>query len=78
LDQANKRFLQELTKLVEAQGYRGVLIVPQLFVVQARGEDGNDYTLIINSNTLQAFRFEGKLPLTEKSEVPETVLPKLH
>ena len=78
LNQANKRFLRELVQLMEAQGYRSIQIIPQLFVAHARGQNGEDYTLIINSDTLQAFRFEGKLPLPEKSESPETVLPGLH
>jgi hypothetical protein len=77
LDQANRRFLLELSQLVEAQGYRGVQIVPQLFVATARGKDGEPYTLIINSDTLQVLRFEGKLPLAGKT-VPETRLPGLH
>ena len=80
LNQENVRFLRELVQLLEAQGYQGVRIVPQLFVAKARGKNGEDYTLIINSDTLQAFSFEGKLPLAEQGEgeAPETMVPGLH
>jgi hypothetical protein len=78
LEQENVRFLRELTQLVEAKGYRSVRIVPQLFVAKARGENGEDYTLIINSDTLNALRFDGRLPLAENGESPETVFPSLH
>jgi hypothetical protein len=75
LDKANVLFLKELRQLVEAKGFRDVRIIPQLFVAKVKGADGKDRTLIINSDTLQAFAFDGTLPLSDK---PETVLPELH
>jgi hypothetical protein len=78
LDADNLLFLKELTRLIGAQGYRHVEIIPQLFVAKATGPDGQDRTLIINSDTLKAYSFEGKLPVADKGAPPETALPGLH
>jgi hypothetical protein len=74
----NRRFLKELSRLIEARGFRHVEIIPQLFVAKAKGPDGVERTLIINSDTLNAFSFDGPLPLPERGAVPETRLPALH
>ena len=76
LDEENLLFLRELQKLIEQRGYRHVRVVPQLFVAKAEDSDGKERTLIVNSDTLEAYAFEGRLPLGDKPS--ETKLPALH
>ena len=79
-DKANAEFLRHLSKLLEAQGFKDVQIVPQLFVATAKNAEGQTKTLIVDYNTLQAFSFDGELPLVRsaKHSQPETAIPGLH
>ena len=66
LDEENRQFLKQLSRLVKAKGFSEVEIIPQLFVARVKDTEGHDRTLIINSDTLQAYPFEGQLPLVEE------------
>ena len=47
LTKENIQFLRELSRLIEARGYTGVHVVPQLFVVTAKEPDGSPLTMIV-------------------------------
>jgi hypothetical protein len=53
-DPSNDRFIAELKRRIEGQGYREVEVVPQMFVVIARDGKGRKVPLVVDSNTLQA------------------------
>src|SRR3954462_6068742 len=80
LDKENVEFLRNLAMLLQAQGFRDVRIIPQMFVATAKDEHGKTKTLIVDSNTLKAFSFDGELPIvsTAKDSQPETAVPSLH
>jgi hypothetical protein len=80
LDNENVDFLRNLAMLLQAQGFRDVRIIPQMFVATAKDEQGKTKTLIVDYNTLKAFSFDGELPLvsTTKDSQPETAVPGLH
>lgn len=76
LDADNLVFLKRLRQLIEQQGYRRVQIIPQLFVARVTDAHGQEHTLIVNSDTLQGYAFDGRLPLSDKPS--ESQLPELH
>jgi hypothetical protein len=76
LDEENLVFLKQLQNLIEQRGFRRVQIIPQLFVAKAESRDGKERTLIVNSDTLEAYAFDGRLPLSKSPS--ETKLPELH
>src|SRR3954463_3214351 len=80
LDKENVEFLRNLAMLLEAQGFKDVRIIPQMFVAAAQNKRGREVTVIVDYNTLQAFSFEGKLPFVEagKDSKPEMAIPKAH
>jgi hypothetical protein len=80
LEKENVEFLRNLAMLLQAQGFKDVQIVPQMFVATAKDHDGKVKTLIVDYNTLKAFSFDGELPLvgTAKQSYPETTVPNLH
>jgi hypothetical protein len=80
MDKANVEFLRNLELLLQAKGFKDVRIVPQMFVATAKDREGKTKTLIVDSNSLKSFSFDGELPLisAEKDSKPETVVPGLH
>src|SRR3954447_10222422 len=79
-DKKNIDFLRNLATMLEAQGFKDVRIIPQMFVATSKTDEGQTKTLIIDYNTLKAFSFDGELPLvsTAKDGQPETAVPGLH
>src|SRR4051812_39723141 len=79
LDKQNIEFLRNLATMLEAQGFKDVKIIPQMFVATSKTDEGQTKTLIIDYSTLKAFSFDGELPLvsTAKDGQPEPV-PGLH
>jgi hypothetical protein len=59
---AYTEFLRNLTRSLSDKGYTNVRLVPQLFVVTAKGAGGKPLTIIVNAKTLKAFAFENSLP----------------
>src|SRR4051812_22397578 len=80
MDKQNVEFLRQLAMLLEAKGLKEVRIIPQMFVATAKNDSGDEVTVIVDYNTLQAFSFEGKLPFIDagKDSKPEIAIPELH
>jgi hypothetical protein len=51
MDKENIEFLRELSRMVGEKGFRDVQPVPQMFVFLAKGPDGREITLLVNSDS---------------------------